>query len=311
MVVLLSFCNRLLKTTVHNCINEILLLSTMVSRKKAAGKARKAKKAAKAEAKEERNNNPTAEKEKESLWRVSESNNPTTFMRGLNQLKCKHGVEPPLLSTDICLRFAFAFGESFDVHCDIDATDGGERLLSRCLIEAQKDTVDEFAEVWNDSAKMQIAMSFFLCDGTEGVLEGDYNHARVCATIVRFFEQYNALVLKQTQALVNWPKIRETRNADLHTLVKFFRHRIPCSCLDEKYDEVKSITKVGNCYNLHCRIPGRSVERSKTMCCSRCRNATYCSRDCQEANWSRHKADCDNFVARIAKFKDKQQNGAC
>ena len=283
----------------------------MVSRKKAAGKARKAKKAAKAEAKEERNNNPTTEKEEESLWRVSESNNPTTFMRGLNQLKCRHGVEPLSSSTDICIRFAFAFGESFDIRCDINATDGGYLSLSQCLIEAQKDTSDELANVWIDSAKLTLTTSFFLCDGTQAVLEGNYKHARDCATIVRFLEQHIAVALKQTQALVNWPKIRECFRADLHTLVQFFGRRIPCSCLDEKYQEMKHITKVGHCYNLQCSIPDEEVERCKTKYCSRCRNAAYCSRECQEAHWPRHKADCDRFAAIIAEFNDKQQNGAC
>ena len=262
----------------------------MVSRKKAAGKARKAKNAAKAKAKER--NNPTTEEE--SHWRVSESNNPAAFMRGLNQLKCRHGVEP-LSSTDICLRFAFAFGESFDVHCNLP--------LSQCLIQAQKDMADELAEVWIDSAKLTLTASFFLCDGTQAVLEGKYDHARDCATIARYFEQYIAVAVKQTQALVNWPKLRETHIADLHTLVKFFRHRIPCSCLDEKYEEVKHITKMGLCYNLQCKFcAGGMTERSKTKCCSRCRNANYCSQKCQEVDWLRHKADCDRFAAIIDKF---------
>ena len=274
----------------------------MVSRKKAAGKARKAKKAAKAKAQEERNN-PTTEEE--SHWRVSESNNPAAFMRGLNQLKCRHGVEPPPSPTDICLRFAFAYGESFDVRRDLPIP------ISKCLIEAQNDTLDEFAEVWNDAAKLTLTASFFLCDGTQAVLEGDYKHARDCATFARLFEQYIAFDSKRTQALVNWPKIRETHNADLHTLVQFFRRRIPCSCLDEKYDEVKSITKMGYCYNLQCSIPDKRAERSKTKYCSRCRNVAYCSRECQEANWSIHKADCDRFAAIIAEFNDEQQNGAC
>jgi hypothetical protein len=38
-------------------------------------------------------------------------------------------------------------------------------------------------------------------------------------------------------------KIVQANRADEHTLVKFFRKRIPCSCLDEKYQEVKQITQ--------------------------------------------------------------------
>jgi len=117
---------------------------------------------------------------------------------------------------------------------------------------------------------------------------------------------------------MHWPKIYETylasscgdtyNPADLHTLVKFFRKRIPCSCscLDAKYEEVKATTKMGWCFNLQCNL--LRVERSKTMYCDRCRFVTYCSRECQKAHWSKHQATCDKAAALKAKFDAKQQN---
>ena len=150
------------------------------------------------------------------------------------------------------------------------------------------------------------------CDGTEDFLQGNYVDARSFATIARYLEQYIAVELKHTQALYlyNWPKIYETYYADEHTHVKFLRHRIPCSCLDEKYEEVKHITKMGICYSGECSIRDKynRVERSKAKYCSRCRCATYCSRECQIADWSRHKTDCDRNAAMIAKFEAKQKN---
>ena len=117
--------------------------------------------------------------------------------------------------------------------------------------------------------------------------------------------------MKQTQALLNWPKTREVYNADLHkhTLVKFYRRRIQCACLDEKYEEVKSITKMGRCYNPECPIPFGFVERSKTMYCSRCLCVTYCSLGCQKADWRKHQVACDDNdnAAIVAKFDAKQQ----
>lgn len=154
-------------------------------------------------------------------------------------------------------------------------------------------------------------MSVCLCLGTEAILGNNYDDAIALAAYTRYFEQYIAVELRQTQALPNWPKIYETHNADLHTLVKFFRHRIPCSCLDEKYEEFKFITKIGFCYNPKCKFSfseGGGMERSKTMYCSRCRCETYCSRECQEADWAEHKPNCDNDAAIIAKFEARQQN---
>ena len=176
------------------------------------------------------------------------------------------------------------------------------------LAAARDEAFGNFACVFADHRKIEWAMSYLLCDGAQYVLEGIYDDARNCATIVRYFEQYTAVQLHQTQALFHFPKIGELYIADLHTLVKFYRHRIPCSCLDEKYEEVKHITKMGCCYNPQCSIPNGEVERSKTKYCSRCRNVTYCSRECQVADWSRHKLNCDDDAAAIAKFEARQQN---
>jgi len=155
---------------------------------------------------------------------------------------------------------------------------------------------------------MEMVLSFFLFRGAEDILEGNNDGARHCATFARYIEQYIAFRLHQIQATGNWPKIYEANRADEHTLVKFFRARIPCSCLDAKYEEVKHITKIGICFNPQCSHPDWEVERSKTMYCSRCRCVTYCSRECQKAGWKLHKDDCDNNAAMKAEFDAKHKN---
>ena len=213
--------------------------------------------------------------------------------------KCTHGFDP-FISTEL-LRFISAFRESFN-----EAAESGGQLLSDCLLDACSATLNEYAEVWKDLAKLEVAMSYFLFMGTQQYLDGKCTTAQESAAIARLFEQHIAVYLKQSQALPNSPKIDETFYSDKHTLVKFFSHRVSCSCLDEKYEEVKSITKMGICYNTHCKMP--TVERSKAKCCSRCRCATYCSRECQEADWSRHKPICDTNVSMINKFEARQHN---
>ena len=274
----------------------------MVSRKKAAGKARKAKNAAKAKAEEaavalerENNNSTTSNDnglEQQSTNELEEQKQELASTRML-QLKCDHGAE----KTDICIHFVLAFKTAFHD----EATRGSP--LSQCLIYAHKATFEEFTEVWSDSANMEIASTLFLGLGTVNIVNGNCDNACKYATFVRYFEQHIAVELKQSQAFTKWTKIYEARKADMHTLVKFFWKRIPCSCLDEKYEEVKGIPKMGFCYNSQCAFPNLRVERSKTKYCSRCRTATYCSRECQEADWKRHKPHCDKSAAIIARFE--------
>ena len=254
----------------------------MVSRKKVAAKERKA---AKAKAREEQ--------AKEML------------AKRMHATLCKHGADPICLKVgSTVFQFVYALRKEFD-----EAVERSDQSNSgNFLITAKDATMDEFAAVLKDSTKLKMAISFLLCKGTQDLLEGELFDARKSAIFVRYLEQYIAVEVKETQALYNWPKINDAYIADDHTLVKFYRHRIPCSCLDEKYEEVKHITKVAACYNPECSIPGRRMERSKTKYCSRCRNAAYCSRECQEARWPIHKPHCDTKAARIAEFEARQQN---
>jgi len=219
-------------------------------------------------------------------------------------MRCFHGFDPHSVE-DICFQYVNTFSDAYER----EAAKDGDANLSSCLTAAKNATTDRFADVWNDSAKMEIVISYFLSEGTQYILEGNYDSARGCTVFARYLEQCTAVELKQTQALVNWGKICEANiPLDIHTLVKFFRRRIPCRCLDKKYEQVKGFKKLGHCYNPECSIPLGKVERGKTFYCSRCRCITYCSRECQKADWTTHKRECDECVARIAKFEAKKQS---
>eukprot|EP00984_Skeletonema_dohrnii_P018324 scaffold8534_cov79-Skeletonema_dohrnii-CCMP3373.AAC.1 len=273
-----------------------------MGRKRNQGKARKAAKArAKArEEVEESNNQRTNGQQQQSLaeqmQQLQIGNSNFLLTSGSDATKCRHGFEE---MDNMCIDFVSAFRKAVQ-----KAVKRGESTLS-CLVEAKNATMDEFAGVWNDSAKMEIVMSYYLSHGTESILEGNNGYALECAVHARYMEQWAAVKLHETQAITNWSKV-EAMSADSHTRVKFFRRRIPCRCLDAKYDEVKSITKMGRCFNPQC--PDGRVERNKTMYCSRCRCITYCSRECQKADWTAHKQECDEFVARIAKFEAEKQS---
>jgi hypothetical protein len=274
----------------------------MVSRKRNQGKARKAAKARDSEQAEEMNNQTTNGQQQQSSGaqmqqlQIGNSSLPLILQNGV--AKCRHGFE--LMVMDIvCTKFVIAFREAYN---DAAGT------IFDFLRNAENATAVEYSEVWNDSAKMETILSFLLCNGTQHLLDRNNGYYRDYAIFARYFEQYIAVELRKTQALINWLKIEElTIRGDEHTLVKFFRRRIPCSCLDEKYQEVKLITKMGLCYNPQCSHPDWEVERSKTMYCSRCRCVTYCSRQCQKADWLSHKSICDKDVAIKAEFDAKHE----
>ena len=100
-------------------------------------------------------------------------------------------------------------------------------------------------------------------------------------------------VYKTTTSMPCWTKILELQSADDHTLVSYYRKRIPCSCLDKKYKEVKSVKKMGLCRNPNCSLPDNGrVERRKMFSCTRCGVVNYCSVKCQRADWNRHRKGC-------------------
>ena len=275
-----------------------------MGRKRNQGKARRAAKVkAREEAEEERgnNNNQTINWQQSLAAQMSNNNNAPTAGNDTMKMTCRHGFK--IFDSGVSQQFATEFREVFYE----SAKGGGAGILS-CLKVAEYATKDKFADVWNDSTKMEIAMSYFLFNGTRNILEGSNDVASDCAVFARYIEQRTAVSLHQTQAVENFSKVNEIYKSDVHTLVKFFRKRIPCSCLDKKYDEVKSITKMGLCYNPECSTPNGKVERSKTMYCSRCRCVTYCSPECQKANWKLHKAACDKKAAIKAKFDAELQN---
>eukprot|EP00984_Skeletonema_dohrnii_P010150 scaffold3941_cov78-Skeletonema_dohrnii-CCMP3373.AAC.4 len=298
-----------------------------MGRKRNQGKARKAAKArakAREEAEEESNNQVTNERQQPLAALLEETEeergsdkNQTTYERQQSLAGCGAPIPPSEFFNTKCrhisikadntcaAKFAIAFEEAYHHHySDKD----GDVPISECLIAAEDATLDKFAAVWNDSAKMESVISYFLYGGTQYILAGNYDNARQLAVFARYIEQQTAVELHQTQALANWPKIQEMFDSDIHTLVKFFWKRIQCACLDEKYEEVKNITKMGFCYNPECKFPNRMPDRRNTMYCSRCRCVTYCSPECQKADWKLHRSACDKIAAMKAEFDAKQQN---
>jgi len=175
--------------------------------------------------------------------------------------------------------------------------------LGETFTSAFEATMAKFPEEWKDASKIGLVVTHWVAEGTQCLLDGDIEKACNYASSAYFIQDVFSF-LNGTKATPNCARVQELVDADEHTLVSFLKKHIPCCCLDEKYKEVKSTTKMSLCYNEHCCLPDRKVERSKANPCSRCRSAFYCSRECQVADWKRHKFICGvnaEFISRSQK----------
>ena len=265
----------------------------MPSRKKAKGKARKAAKEAKeAEAEGSRAVVEAAanQRQEETL----ETRMQRLMISNATTKECWHGLVPSSDDVKICEDFINAYIAAFF----------SVEQVGLAFITAYRATKVEYADVYD--SKMDTVISIFLSNGTQRILNGDCGPAQLYAAIAGFFEDTEAVYLRKSQSTPNVSKAFDFCDADDHTLVSFYRKRIPCSCLDKKYKEVKSVKKMGQCYNPGCSHPGRKVERSKMFTCTRCGVANYCSFECQRADWKRHKHSCGNIAEMKAAFKPHQ-----
>lgn len=268
----------------------------MPSRKKAQGQARRNAKAAKAKDNEteevrEENSLPLQNLQMQKLVIGS-----LALVTAHDDSRCKHGFDQ-FPAGHVCAEFITTFTSTFFSIGDLSDV----KVLAESFKSAFE-AVEKHMECLTDSTKMEAIVSFFLYLGTQDILLDGGGFARLIASFAAYFEQHIAMMLLKTSATIKPAKGVELLNSDSHTLVSFFRKRISCSCLDEKYKEVKTISKMGHCCNKHCCHPNQQVERSSMLFCTRCRNANYCSRDCQVADWPVHKVMCEDLAVQRDEF---------
>ncbi len=212
--------------------------------------------------------------------------------------QCFHGFDQ-LSQSDRCKEFI----KSYELHY------GTISLRTRMVGQTYAETLDvmkvHFPDVFGDALMLKNISSYYLSVGTNKILQGSndvgYNASHAC-----FFEQIIAQYHDKTRQM-NMSKVIELMGTDQHTNVKFIRERIPCKCLDEKYNQVKSIKKMGHCGSVNCISSNRVVERKTMLYCVNCRQINYCCRECQVADWSRHKPMCKQVSKMKDEFKSSQR----
>ena len=256
----------------------------MPSRKKAKGKARKAAKEAKAKQEESQavGEEAATHRQEGSL----EAQLHQLVISDVAPQKCEHGlVQLSVGEEKICLEFINAYLTAFSSQDKV----ASQEDMAVGLMKACCGTNSEHNDVYY--SKLNKVVSMLLAGGAQSILDERNDIAQRYAMLACYFEEFMKVRFRKTRDCIKPAKIIELENADDHTLVSFYRKRISCSCLDKKYKEVKSVKKMGFCYNSNCS-QGRKVERSKMFCCTQCGVANYCSVECQKADWRRHEQFC-------------------
>mmetsp|Transcript_23361 Transcript_23361/g.46517 ORF Transcript_23361/g.46517 Transcript_23361/m.46517 type:complete len:269 (-) Transcript_23361:139-945(-) len=268
----------------------------MPSRKKAKGRARRAAKEAKAK-KEEDSHTVAAAADQRQEGSLEAQMQRLQINAITGKKCCLRGIAPVSPSdVKICNDFIHKF---IAVLTSIED-------LSDSFTAATESTMVKFADVY--SSKLEIVVSILLASGTQLILDGDKHNARLYAVLAYFFQQWMEVQVKESKAICIWSKVYELHVADDHTLIQYYRKRISCSCLDKKYEEVKSVKKMGLCYNPKCSLPGRKMQRSKMFYCTRCCEVNYCSVECQKNDWKKHRQFCNRIVAKKAAFNTSKQS---
>ena len=78
-----------------------------------------------------------------------------------------------------------------------------------------------------------------------------------------------------------------------YTLTKFIHENIPCDCLKGAKRCLKKEPRLTQCMNNDC---GKVLPSKQLKVCGVCRNAFYCSKDCQKADWDQHKLSCNQAM---------------
>ena len=120
---------------------------------------------------------------------------------------------------------------------------------------------------------------------------------------IMVLEHYNStaevdLSLNHLMVVLNWRDVGTGSTSSRRGVLKFFRKRTSCKCLKKMHLEArKTMPKMGICSGC-----AKEYERAVLSFCSRCKYIdSYCSRECQVADWPEHKTDCDTVIARIRK----------
>jgi len=274
----------------YSNLNSLERTTNMPSRKRNKGKKRRAKKM------------ETTTEARLPKERTDDNNDtPSGWHNDIPQ--CHHGFDPLPLPIDDdrpLEHFMTAYEDQLD----------GLRMMSRILNNAY--SLDRLEDLYtlimipissiisnsdngflNSIDNRQIVTSLLLDIGTNMILF-DENLDRIIHVMgsILILDQYQGNGDYSSARFLASKKFNRIRDGNERDVIKFFNKRIPCECLQDRYEKVRrNVPKIGRCWM--CR---HEVVRSKLMVCGRCKVAHYCCRECQIEDYPSHKDSCHLYV---------------
>lgn len=181
-------------------------------------------------------------------------------------------------------------------------------FFSFAILEAISSLYRKHPEAWNNDENRNSIISALVNSGVNNLLNPNLSEAAIRESIsveskmILMLEKYDPKKHQNESDLLAmmtdedfYTKHRDMLQGCKRSVLKFYRRRIPCNCLDEKAREVNDThAKTGVCDNCKLRKGTRAL-----MMCAACNLAQYCSKECQENHWRTwHKIWCERVCKR-------------
>mmetsp|Transcript_31853 Transcript_31853/g.66954 ORF Transcript_31853/g.66954 Transcript_31853/m.66954 type:complete len:261 (-) Transcript_31853:241-1023(-) len=259
----------------------------MPSRKRDKGKARRAKA-----------NATTANddgRQQQLYQQPARQDDEQQFCRLINTMsleeekRCDHGY-PPVPDDDICGRWMVSFKHALTTL--IDGDDFGSRAhdptssFTEIIVQIEEGG-ESLSDAYLIAENLKRTTMYLASLGTDYFLQRPFWHlemAGIVATGILVIENFDEFVSNGHTFI---SMLQDLVGGGERALTRYFSKRINCSCLKERYAQLRDQPKVSLCSQCF-----QETLIKKLMMCTRCRGVHYCSEECQTAHWPEHKRFC-------------------
>lgn len=210
------------------------------------------------------------------------------------QIECNHGCPPP--TDEACVQFVEALYEKMRAHRGDVLTVAIQKAVVHAVSRSPS------PQICFCDANIEWVKARLVADAADILLRRVARDVGVCVEhclLILLLDDVDGLrkvmgiPTSGTGCEREVSERRLMRNHSIisgcpRTLAEFFKKRIQCDCLDGICAAMKSqrpkISRCGNCM--------KTKEKKALMVCTGCQREEYCSRACQVAHWTEHKARC-------------------
>ena len=198
--------------------------------------------------------------------------------------KCVHGRPDPPPEEHVLWDAMKVFDTAFQ---QFSTSDEKGSIARQVIASIGKDYPKALFDIENRSKIKAILLSV----GMEALLsDGSPLRAMMFAESVARIDLWNLCLQNKSKTeqatLESQREMRDMRGDGIRGVIRFFAKRASCACLDKMNEEVKRQAKKGCCYNCE-----QSFDFNTLLECSCCSIVHYCSKDCQKADWPKHKQE--------------------